>query len=325
MTTETYDDVDGGEDNGAAAFFNTSARSEDGALTAPDGTTDARLAAPAEEDAIALANDPEGSVAEPKTPTPADDDAELEWGEGTAKSKASLKALKEAYGKQSEVATRAAEVEAVRATSLERTARAETALKAMVDKATAKWAPYAQLDFLALSRDPTIDQETFDQLRKDASEAMADYNYLTQELSRTTASRQEEANAGIRARAQATLVALKDPVNGIPDFTPDLYTKMVDHAVAAYGAPKDMLLTQVDPWAVKLLHDAMQFRTGRAKAVEQVVKVQNRPTKVLSPGASATSASEASDRKSVIDRLRSSSGTPDDAADAFFATSRRAA
>ena len=320
MTTEHFEDDAGtGEFDGANAFFQTSHKDAEGKAVAPDGTAPGvTLGTPDREEAETA---PDASTATAVDP----DDAELEWGEGETKTKASLKALKETFAARTANEAKWANVAAVQAASLEKTARAETALNAMVAKAQAKWAPYSTIDFLALSRDQSVDQETFEQIRKDANEAMADYNYLTKELSDVTRARATETQASMNTRAQAALVELNDPKTGVPGFNSALYTKMVDHAVAAYGAPKNVILAQPDSWDVKLMHDAMLYRTGATTATEQLEKVRNRPTKVLTPGAAPAVASASTDRKAAIAKLRQSDGGTDDAADAFFATSRRAA
>jgi hypothetical protein len=319
LTTETEDT--GLDFDAADAFLNTSHKTAEGASVSPDGTAH-------EPGVLDLAAAGPETAEEGHDGSPAADpeDAEFEWGEEGAKTKAKLSELRTAYSERAAVTARAEAAAAAQNTALQKAATAETALTKMLEKAQARWAPYANIDFLTLSRDPGIDQETFEQVRKDAQEALADYQFLTQELHGATQARAAEQAAAHTAQARATLAELQHPTTGLPGFNGALYTKMVDHAVAAYGAPKNAVLSVVDPWAVRILHDAMLYRAGAEKATTQVAKVVNRPTRVLTPGAAPTAAVAGSAaRRDLINKLQNSDRGLDDAADAFFATSRRAA
>jgi hypothetical protein len=56
------------------------------------------------------------------------------------------------------------------------------ALWTLLEKAEARHLPYAKLDFLALSEDPTISPEDFQALRAAATKANADYEFLAKAL-----------------------------------------------------------------------------------------------------------------------------------------------
>lgn len=249
------------------------------------------------------------------------EDAEVTWGEGDKAGKAKLRDLREAFEAREANARAAEETTALRTKATEETTKATTVLQAMIKKAGDRWKPYENLDFMALSRDPSISQDDFVALRKEAQEALTDYRYLTTELTGLTAAQEQASRASFQAEQQACVKELQDPERGIKGFNGDLYNGLLDHAQKAYGAPKEALLRIAQPWAIKALHDAMLYRQGAAKADAQIAKVVNKATKVLRPASgSSSSSSEAVGMKAAMKNLRANPSSSDAAADAFLAS-----
>jgi multidrug efflux pump subunit AcrA (membrane-fusion protein) len=243
------------------------------------------------------------------------EDAEFTWGEGDKATKAKLSDLKAAYVARAESTAAATQVAAERAQVASQAARATTALTALVTKAQQKWAPFANLDFLALSKDPNISSEDFTALRQAAQEALTDYRYLTSELEGTQKAQADAASASNAQAVQACIAELKDPAKGLEGFGPELYNKLVDHAVSC-GAPKNAVLAINQPWAIKMLNDAMLYRQGLKSAEQKVAVVKNKATGVMKPSAGSAPGNSF---KQAMKNLRTSH-SQDDAVDAFLAS-----
>lgn len=314
-------------DDGTSAFFanlqgddETKKEAPAGETETPEGHLDAKpteegdekspFDKPAEED--------EGS----KEPDP--DDTEVEWKVGETATKAKMAELKAAFLARETTAMEVKAAAEARQAFTERATMAQAALGKMLEKAQARWEPYSKLDFLELSRDPTVDAETFKAVREEAAAALEDMRYLSTELQGTVRAQAEASQVSHRAAQAEAVRVLTDPAKGIPGFGPELYGKLIDHAAKTYGAPREALLSITDPWTIKALHDAMQFRSGTAKAetaAAKMTKVVNTPTRVLRPAGTPTEATTTKDFRSAMSQLRST-GSLDDAASAFEASFR---
>ena len=261
--------------------------------------------------------DPEPAEGEPAAdaePAEADpDDAEVDVGEAKAK----LRDLKAAYTAKGDTDRLAAETASVRTKADADALRVTAAMNRAMEKADARWAPYAKLDFLALSRDPTIDQATFLALRTEAQEALNDVKFVREELDGVVAAQRTEAQAQTNAQAAASVKSLSDPTSGIPGFGPALYNEMLAYAETA-GAPKGVPQSIVADWALRALHKAMLYDRGVAATATKLEKVIAKPSRVLQSKGSSTGAA-ASSTKAAMEALRKS-GSVDDAADAFYAS-----
>lgn len=300
-TEELGNDFD---DDANAFFSNLTGETPEEPKEAPEETPEA--------EGFEATTAPEESPEAPTEPDP--DDTELEWGEGETKSKASLKALKASYALQAESTRLSTEAATARAQAVSQAAQASTTLTALIAKASAKWEPFAKLDFLALSKDPSISSEDFTALRAAAQEALNDYRYLTTEQEGAAKTQAEAAHAAKSVAVQACIKELTAP-NGIPGFGKELYGQLVDHAVSTYGAPKDVVLDITAPWAVRVLNDAMLYRKSLQTAEAKVVKVVNKATKVLRPGGATNTENQS--RAQVMKNLRQS-GSQEDAEAAFM-------
>ena len=262
--------------------------------------------------------DDEGDDAPDKPPASDDpDDAEVDLKVGDTTTKATLRDLKAAYMRANEVDARHVEVSTRLAATVASQARADAVLERAMTRAEEKWAPYAKLDFLALSRDASIDSETFAALRQEALAAQNEVSFLRQEVDGQVKSRQETISAASRAEATATVKALEHPDTGIKGWSPAVYQTLIDYAQTV-GVPSTVARSMTSEWGVRLLHKAMLFDKGTASTAQKIAKVIAKPVRTLSPG-NAASAPAASTARSAMARLKAS-GTAEDAGDAFFAS-----
>lgn len=277
---------------------------------------------PAETPAEEPKDEPEATEVEPEAPAEADpDDAEVELKVGETATKAKLRDLKAAFAAKAETDRVAQETAALRQKAELEHARASAALGKAVEKARARYEPYSKIDFLALSRDPSIDQETFQAIRKEAQEALEEYKFFSQELDSTVQAQQAQARERTTAAASAAVAELSDPVKGIPGWNKDLYESLLGFAVKA-GAPQASAAALTDPWAFRVLHKAYLYEQGAKAAAEKVEKVVHKPSRVLKPTGSGAGSTEAGlSRRDAMNALRKV-GSVDAAADAFLATFR---
>lgn len=305
-----HDDFDLGDD-GANAFFENLTEEP---KAKPEADPEDPEGSPAE--------DPETGdepTAEPDSTAPDPDDAEVELGTPEAPAKAKLRDLKSAYAAQADTAARAAEVATRTAKVQADEMRTGLVLNKVLEQAQAKWAPYAKLDFLALSRDPSIDQATFAALRAEASAALTDVKYLTEELDGHVKTQAAATQAASSVVAQATAAALSNPETGIKGWNQGLYQEMLGYA-DSIGAPKGHPQSMVAEWALRALHKAMLYDKGVAATATKLAKVVAKPTRTLAPGTAGSQASTGAESlKSAMSRLKSS-GSTDDAGDAFYAS-----
>lgn len=249
------------------------------------------------------------------------DDAEVEWGEGDGKSKAKIRELKEAFGKRSEYERLHTETTALREKASLDNMRATTALNKALSAAEKRWEPYSKIDFLALSRDPTVDQETFKQIRSDAQAALDEYNTLRSDLDTHVKADRDAAAAKTQEEGRKAFQELTDPKNGIPGFDQKMYQELMDYAVER-GAPQAGIRALTAPWAFKVLHKAMLHDKGAKSAAEKVQKVVNAPSRVLKPGVATNNTAASSDYRSAMSNLKKL-GNLDAAAAAFEASFSR--
>lgn len=253
--------------------------------------------------------EPVEAEGDPKTPeTETDDDIEVELPFGTETKKFSLKEVREALeARNAPVATPAPvkDSEAVQ--------RASVALERMVSQARERYAPFENVDWLALSRDPDISAQDFAALRDDARRALADVEFLTTELDGVVAQGRQQAQQSAMAERKACIDALMDPKTGIKGFGAPLYDQMMKFA-ETQGIPEMRQVASAP--ALKLLHLAMTAHQGQERADAQVRKVVKQ-ARVIKPGSAGHSGG--SDRSAAIKALKSSGGSTDAATNAFFA------
>ena len=200
------------------------------------------------------------------------------------------------------------------------------ALNVMLERAKAKYEPYAKLNLLAAAKDPNISAEELTALQEAATNAYSDVRFLEQELGSFSKQLADQRAKELREQAAETVKVLSDPEKGITGWSEKLYGEMTSYAVSQ-GVPEDAVNTIVDPVSLKILHKAMLYDKG-VKAVKEVAdpkakaeKKAKAPKKIVKSFGNAAATKEAlkgSPDDKAMKRLKSS-GSTDDAAEAFLA------
>jgi hypothetical protein len=131
------------------------------------------------------------------------------------------------------------------------------------------------------------------------------------ERQRIAKAREDEARANYKKQAEEAIETLKAD---IPGWNQELYGKVLKAGVEHYGFKKDEVNAISDSRAIKVLHDAMQFRALKAKPIGEKKVVPPAP-KVAKPGAGEKADPNADKWKQGMDRLRKSGGKMSDATD----------
>jgi hypothetical protein len=243
---------------------------------------------------------------------------------GDEEKEVSVKDLKRLYGQEASLTRKSQEVADQRRVADEGVAKNVAALNVMLEKAKAKAAPYAAIDWLAVSKNPEIDAATASALRDEAKAALDDVAFFEKDLGTLMTTISDKQKADTVAQAKVCITALSTP--GTDDKPNPLHIegwsdKIYDDLRAfarELGSPAEAVNSLVDPVAFKILHMAMQFKRGSSKVL--TVKTKKSPTKIVktssSPQASKAPAS-ATDRTNAIANLKRS-GSEEDAVNAFL-------
>ena len=305
---------DGGGDLGddvASAFFSSL---EPDAATAEDKADPKTPEVDHEEpeEAAEAPEAPEEGDEEPKEADP--DDAEVDLGGET---KAKLRELKDAFKERAESQAAAKAAAELRSAAEHQQLLARAALEKAVEKAKARWQPFAEIDFLALSRREDVSAEDFAAIRKEAAEALQDYRFYTEELGGVVQKQQDAVRVMAQTEAKATVAALSHPETGIKGWNQQLYHELVGYAVKN-GAKPEAAAAITGEWALRALHKAYLYDKGAAEAKAKMEKVVNKPTRVLTSN-SGSQAAPKSALKQAMAKLQKN-GDVDSVADAFYAS-----
>lgn len=258
---------------------------------------------------------------EPKAKTKSEDDVIVKIKVGDKEHEVPVKDLKRLFGQEAALTRKSQEVAAARTNIEQIGAKQTAALSAMITRAQARAQPYAQLDFLALAKDPNISGEELTALRNEAQKAFDDVNFYGQELDTVMKGAQAQRADTMRMAAIEAQKVLNDPAKGIEGWNQGMYNDIRSFAITN-GLPTDMVNEITDPAIIKLLHKAMQFDRGQ-KALSKTSQVVKTPKKIIKSSSSeaTTNLKPRSDQKAT-EALRRS-GSVDDAADIFLARMSR--
>ncbi|MGC3025835.1 hypothetical protein ACPUER_11895 [Burkholderia sp. DN3021] len=230
------------------------------------------------------------------------DDQELE---------VSVKDLKRLYGQEAAL-TKKSQALATQRTELETAnQRAAAQLDRLHQKAAARWEPYSKIDMLVASKQ--LDAEQFTALRAEAQAAYDDYRFITQEVDQFVKSANEQRQASMKAAANEAVKVLNEKVPG--GWNQKVYDEVRTYAEST-GMPKHIVDGIVDPFALEMIHKAMQF--DKAKAVV-TKKVNKTPTKVMKTTKTVTTKDTRVDTTIKAKQRLQRTGSTDDAADLFLA------
>lgn len=186
---------------------------------------------------------------------------------------ASVKELKRLYGQEQSLTRKSQEAASKRKDADDAINKTSVIMQKMLEQAEARYKPYEDVDMLVASK--TMDTEDFAQLRKEASEAQKDLQFLREEADTFYKGLQEQQQAMMQdAAKQCVEVLQKD----IPEWNNELYNDIRGYAIAQ-GLPEDQVNQYVDPNVIKLINKARLYDQG--KRVATVKKKAASTKKVL--------------------------------------------
>jgi hypothetical protein len=233
---------------------------------------------------------------------------------------ASIKDLKRLYGQEAALTRKSQETAELRKKAEETGAKHVAGLEVLLNNARKQAEPYANLNFLALAKDPTITQEELTALSEAAQTAFEQVRFLETELDGVVQYHQQGRRQQLMAQARETHKLLSDPEKGLPGWGEPLYNEIRTFATEQ-GLPKDVVDDIVDPVGIRILHMAMQYAKG-AKAVTSTKgpkKIDKSPKKIVKGETTETVKKAKGHVKDDAFKRLSKTGSTDDAAEAFLA------
>jgi len=229
---------------------------------------------------------------------------------------ASIKDLKRLYGQEASLTRKSQEAAETKKKAEETGQRYYAGLEALLERAKKQAEPYANINFLSLTKDPNVSAEELAALSDAANRAFDNVRYLETELDGVVKKASEERQQAMMTQARETIKILSDPKTGIPGWSEDMYNDIRKFAVSA-GMDSQVVNELVDPVAFRVLHMAMQYQKGK-NAVVKTKKVDKTPKRIIKgTPEEAIKKSKPQPNKQVMDRLYKS-GHVDDATEAFL-------
>lgn len=228
-----------------------------------------------------------------------------------------VKDLTRLYGQEAALTRKSQETAEARKQVDETGAKYTAGLETLLTRALESFKPYADINFLALAKDPTITAEDLAALQKQATDKYNDVNFLKTQLDEVVQTHEKARHTSLVKAAGEAWKTLSDPSTGIEGWNDGLYNEIRSYAKSA-GIPAKSVDELVDPAAVKLLHKAMLYDRGQQAAVK-VVKVDKQPKRIIKSSSEASvSKSKGKATDAPMQRLKTT-GTVEAAEDAFLA------
>jgi hypothetical protein len=240
----------------------------------------------------------------------ASDDVIVKVKEGDKVHEVSIKDLKRLYGQEAALTKKSQQVADDRKAVEANGQKLAAQLQRVYDKVSARWEPYSKIDMLVASKQ--LDAESFTALRQEAQAAYDDFRFITQEVDTFVADASAARQKAIQDAGAKAVETLK---TAIPGWNTALYDSIREFAVER-GMDKKVVDELVDPVAIQMLHDAMQFRKAKTIATKKIVK---QPKKVLKTTKAAQAKDVKSNKADAAMRKLKSSGSVEDATNAFMA------
>ncbi len=242
---------------------------------------------------------------------------------GDEEQEVSVKDLKRLYGQEASLTRKSQEVSEQRRVADEGIAKNVAALNVLHEKAKAKAAPYRNIDWLAISKNPAISAADASALRDEAKAVFDDEAFFEKDLGTlmTTISEKQKADTVAQAKVCISTLSTEGTAEKPNPLFIEGWSDKVYDDIRAFaremGSDANAVNSLVDPVAFKLLHMAMQFKRGSSKVL--TVKTKKSPTKIVKASSSSTntSSSSMSARNKAITKLKTS-GSDDAAMDAFM-------
>lgn len=293
------------------------AESEDDA----DETSETEEDAPEEDEAEPEEEDDQSSddkdEAQKKAHVIEEDDALVKIKVDGQEVTASIKDLKRLYGQEASLTRKSQEAAETKKKADEAVVKHVTGLEKLLERAKEQAAPYANINFLALTKDPNVSSEELSALSDAANRAFDNVRYLEQELDGVIRSAHEERQKQMMVAAREAIKTLTDPKTGIPGWNEAMYNDIRKFAVES-GMNEQVVNEMVDPVAFKILHMAMQYQKGK-KAVTKTKKIDKTPKRIIKGTPDEVVKKAKGDPKREVFKRLKESGSVDDAADAFMA------
>lgn len=266
-----------------------------------------------EADTEEPSDDPEGETEEAAEETEASDEATVKIKVGDKEEKVKVSDLKRLWGQEASLTQKSQVLADATKRATDEGEKAVSILSALVTKAEKDFEQYRGVDLpLAAQR---LEERAYRQLKADMEGSWNNLQFLKQEGTALLQTVQQN-----RAMDHRQMMATVDTemAKVVPGWTADSRKEVVEYA-KSQGLPAAMAEGLADPAAVILVRKAMLFDRG-TKAVESKVKpvAASAPGKTTKPGAARATDTSTDKRRAAMTKLRSS-GSVDDAANAFLA------
>lgn len=263
------------------------------------------------------ADDTEEPDEKPKKVVEASEDAVVKIKVDGQEVTATVKDLKRLYGQEASLTRKSQEAAETKKRADETTVKHVAGLENLLNRAREQAAPYANINFLALTKDPNVSPEELSALSDAANRSFENVRYLEQELDGVVRSAQEQRQQQMMVLAREAVKTLSDPKTGIPGWNEQMYNDIRKFAVEN-GMNEQVVNELVDPVAFKVLHMAMQYQKGKS-AVTKTKKIDKTPKRIIKGTPDEVVKKSKGDPKREVFKRLKSSGSVDDAADAFLA------
>ena len=250
-------------------------------------------------------------------PLAASDDQIVDIAVNGESKQVSVKDLKRLYGQEASLTKKSQDLATQRKQSEEQLAQTQMSYQKLLERAEARYKPYADIDMLVASRE--MDAETFSQLRQDAKQAEDDLKFLQEESGQLVSQAQQQHQQATREAAADCVKVLQEQ---LPDWGNELYSDIRDYAVKS-GLPKDQVDQYTDPQVIMLINKARLYDQSKESANSKKAKAKLKKSK---SGKKVLSSKKAPPSKKSIQKAKqqkqmdslSSAKDLDDIADALM-------
>lgn len=229
---------------------------------------------------------------------------------------ASIKDLKRLYGQEASLTRKSQEAAQIKQRAEESGTKYVAGLENLLKRAQEQAAPYANINFLALTKDPNVSSEELSALSDAANKAFDNVRYLETELDGVIKTSNEQRQQQLMVAAKESIKVLTDPKTGISGWNEQLYNDIRRFAVDS-GMNEQVVNEMVDPTAFKILHMAMQYQKGKT-AVTKTKKVDKTPKRIIKGTPDETIKKSKTSQKTDAFKRAAQTGHVDDAAEAFL-------
>ena len=206
-------------------------------------------------------------------PLAASDDQIVDIAVNGESKQVSVKDLKRLYGQEASLTKKSQDLATQRKQSEEQLAQTQMSYQKLLERAEARYKPYADIDMLVASRE--MDAETFSQLRQDAKQAEDDLKFLQEESGQLVSQAQQQHQQATREAAADCVKVLQDQ---LPDWGNELYADIRDYAVKS-GLPKDQVDQYTDPQVIMLINKARLYDQSKQSANSKKAKAKLKKSK----------------------------------------------